>query len=237
MALPAVGYNEYRSYYSIPLILNVFIVQCDQEGHTHKMDQGACACNIYQALSPPRFKGPVYEDSCAYTITQHIVSPLAHKGIHDSCLSCVSAGSCCIADLSMAVKDDCNLSSQLRGRPHLTDARYLAPEFLEGYDVETLDFTALKKADMYSFALVLWEIARRCWIQGVSGVLSIMVIGTNCREEAPSQLMPAFVKVQFQINVEKAMCYNAWLSLALSPGQPFSAYKLKNGLGARLVVI
>ena len=68
----------------------------------------------------------------------------------------------------MAVKDDRNLSSQLRGRPHLTDPRYLAPEFLERYDAETLEFAALKKADMYSFALVLWEIARRCWIQGGS---------------------------------------------------------------------
>ena len=48
------------------------------------------------------------------------------------------------------------------------DPRYLAPEFLERTtDIETMDFATLKKADMYSFALVLWEIARRCWIQGL----------------------------------------------------------------------
>ena len=74
-------------------------------------------------------------------------------------------GSCCIGNLSLAVKDDHNLMSQLRGRP-LIDPRYLAPELLKRTDIEAMDFVALKKADMYSFALVLWEIARRCWIQG-----------------------------------------------------------------------
>lgn len=96
-----------------------------------------------------------------------VKSAIAHGNLTSRSIYVKADGSCCIADLSMAVKDDRNLSSQLRGRPHLTDPRYLAPEFLERYDVEALEFAALKKADMYSFALVLWEIARRCWIQGL----------------------------------------------------------------------
>ena len=42
----------------------------------------------------------------------------------------------------------------------------MAPELLERQDLESLDFASLRKADMYSFSLVLWEIARKCWIQG-----------------------------------------------------------------------
>ena len=91
----------------------------------------------------------------------------------------ISSGSCCIADLSLAVKDDCNLSSQLRGRP-LTDARYTAPEFLETYEVESVDFASLKRADMYSFALVLWEIARKCWVQGGLATLTCIKLLGSC---------------------------------------------------------
>ena len=89
-------------------------------------------------------------------------------------------GSCCIANLSLAVKDDRSLTSQLRGRPPM-DPRYLAPEFLERtVDIEIMDFATLKKADMYSFALVLWEIARRCWIQGSCFSLLLCVCVCVC---------------------------------------------------------
>ena len=43
--------------------------------------------------------------------------------------------------------------------------RYMAPEVLD----ETMNmkhFESFKRADVYSFGLVLWEIARRCSIGG-----------------------------------------------------------------------
>lgn len=43
----------------------------------------------------------------------------------------------------------------------------MAPEVLD----ETLDasqFEAYKMADMYSFALVMWELVRRCVVKGKS---------------------------------------------------------------------
>jgi len=43
--------------------------------------------------------------------------------------------------------------------------RYMAPEILD----ETMNcnhFESYRQADMYAFALVLWEIARRCEIEG-----------------------------------------------------------------------
>jgi len=49
--------------------------------------------------------------------------------------------------------------------------RYMAPEVLD----ETMNcshFESYRQADMYSFALVLWEITRRCEFDGQSCMLS-----------------------------------------------------------------
>lgn len=43
--------------------------------------------------------------------------------------------------------------------------RYMAPELLD----ETMNcnqFESYRQADMYAFALVIWEIARRCQLDG-----------------------------------------------------------------------
>lgn len=43
--------------------------------------------------------------------------------------------------------------------------RYMAPEVLDE-SLDTSRFEAYIMADMYSFALVLWEIVRRCRVNG-----------------------------------------------------------------------
>ena len=43
--------------------------------------------------------------------------------------------------------------------------RYMAPEFLED-NVLVRNFDAYKRADVYAFGLVLWEISRRCMSGG-----------------------------------------------------------------------
>ena len=43
--------------------------------------------------------------------------------------------------------------------------RYMAPEVLDD-TLNILHFDSFKRADIYSFGLVLWEIARRCDIGG-----------------------------------------------------------------------
>ena len=45
--------------------------------------------------------------------------------------------------------------------------RYMAPELLND-SVQRAHFEAFKQADMYSMGLVLWEIARRCELGGLS---------------------------------------------------------------------
>ena len=76
------------------------------------------------------------------------------------------SGTCCISDLSHAIKSDSNLELELRNRPQ-TDYRYMAPELLADLSTQN-SFESLKKVDIYSYglALVLWEIARRCTVPG-----------------------------------------------------------------------
>ena len=73
------------------------------------------------------------------------------------------------------MKNGSDVSAELRSKP-LGDLRYQAPELLLEGGGQQLNidpaneggtlFEALKRADMYSFALVLWEITRRCSVQG-----------------------------------------------------------------------
>ena len=78
-------------------------------------------------------------------------------------LLCTHTGTCCISDFSLAVTSgDSDADHTHRPEP---DYRYLAPEFL-AEPAATPSLENLKKADMYSYGLVLWEIARRCTVLG-----------------------------------------------------------------------
>ena len=62
------------------------------------------------------------------------------------------------------MKGDGNVELEVQScPPH--NFRYLAPEILGG-SVVVKDIDCLRKTDMYSYGLVLWEIAQRCAIQG-----------------------------------------------------------------------
>jgi hypothetical protein len=76
------------------------------------------------------------------------------------------AGTCCLGDLSLAVKDDPNFMDDVKGKPH-GHTLYLSPEVLESCATQdTLSCDTWKKADVYALGLVMWEIARRCLIEG-----------------------------------------------------------------------
>ncbi|XP_005111811.2 bone morphogenetic protein receptor type-1B [Aplysia californica] len=91
---------------------------------------------------------------------------IAHRDVKSKNILVRKNGTCCIADLGLAVKyvsenNEVDLASNTR----CGTKRYMAPEVLE----ETLNknhFDSYKQADMYAFGLVLWEIARRCVIRG-----------------------------------------------------------------------
>jgi serine/threonine protein kinase len=75
-------------------------------------------------------------------------------------------GQCVIADLGLAVRYE--------GRTGILDipanekfgtVRYLAPEVLDG-NLNLKNFESLKAVDVYSLALVMWEICHRCQFYG-----------------------------------------------------------------------
>ncbi|XP_062418283.1 bone morphogenetic protein receptor type-1B isoform X1 [Pungitius pungitius] len=87
---------------------------------------------------------------------------IAHRDLKSKNILVKRNGTCCIADLGLSVKfiSDTN-EVDIPHNTRVGTKRYMPPEVLE----ETLDRSKLKSylmADMYSFGLILWEIARRC---------------------------------------------------------------------------
>ncbi|XP_077093355.1 bone morphogenetic protein receptor, type IAa isoform X2 [Siphateles boraxobius] len=92
---------------------------------------------------------------------------IAHRDLKSKNILIKKNGTCCIADLGLAVKfnSDTNevdvpLSTRIGTR------RYMAPEVLD----ETLNknhFQAYIMADIYSYGLIIWEMARRCLTGGI----------------------------------------------------------------------
>ena len=75
-------------------------------------------------------------------------------------------GTCCIADLGLAVRHNSITDTvDIPQGNRVGTKRYMAPEFLED-NVLVRSFDAYKRADVYAFGLVLWEIARRCMSGG-----------------------------------------------------------------------
>lgn len=87
---------------------------------------------------------------------------IAHRDIKSKNILVKRNGECAIADFGLAVKylsefDEIHIANNTR----VGTRRYMAPEVLN----QTLNpdqFDAFKMADMYSMALVFWEMSRRC---------------------------------------------------------------------------
>uniref|UniRef100_A0A8C5E2N3 Serine/threonine-protein kinase receptor n=1 Tax=Gouania willdenowi TaxID=441366 RepID=A0A8C5E2N3_GOUWI len=87
---------------------------------------------------------------------------IAHRDLKSKNILVKRNGTCCIADLGLAVKfiSDTN-EVDIPPNTRVGTKRYMPPEVLD----ETLNrshFQSYIMADMYSFGLILWEIARRC---------------------------------------------------------------------------
>uniref|UniRef100_A0A3P9AN12 receptor protein serine/threonine kinase n=1 Tax=Esox lucius TaxID=8010 RepID=A0A3P9AN12_ESOLU len=92
---------------------------------------------------------------------------IAHRDLKSKNILVKKNGACCIADLGLAVKfiSDTN-EVDIPPNTRVGTKRYMPPEVLD----ETLNrnhFQSYIMADMYSFGLILWEIARRCISGGI----------------------------------------------------------------------
>nr|XP_049607292.1 TGF-beta receptor type-2 isoform X2 [Syngnathus scovelli] len=88
--------------------------------------------------------------------------PIAHRDIKSSNILVKSDLTCCLCDFGLALRLDNSLSvDELANSGQVGTARYMAPEVLESrINLENIE--CFKQADVYSMALVLWEMISRC---------------------------------------------------------------------------
>uniref|UniRef100_A0A8C0GZE0 receptor protein serine/threonine kinase n=1 Tax=Chelonoidis abingdonii TaxID=106734 RepID=A0A8C0GZE0_CHEAB len=92
---------------------------------------------------------------------------IAHRDLKSKNILVKKDGTCCIADLSLAVKwfSDKN-GVDVPPETLVGTKRYMPPEVLDK-SLNRNHFQSYLMADMYSFGLILWEVARRCVSEGI----------------------------------------------------------------------
>lgn len=90
---------------------------------------------------------------------------IAHRDLKSKNILVKNDGTCCIADLGMAVRyNSHNGIVDVPSNTRVGTRRYLAPEILEN-QLNLMDFEAVKAADVYALGLVYWEVLRRtCYV-------------------------------------------------------------------------
>ncbi|KTG40996.1 hypothetical protein cypCar_00041343 [Cyprinus carpio] len=92
---------------------------------------------------------------------------IAHRDLKSKNILVKKNSTCCIADLGLAVKfiSDTN-EVDIPPNTRVGTKRYMPPEVLDE-SLNRCHFQSYIMADMYSFGLILWEMARRCVSGGI----------------------------------------------------------------------
>ncbi|XP_032873067.1 TGF-beta receptor type-2-like [Amblyraja radiata] len=92
--------------------------------------------------------------------------PIAHRDLKSSNILVKNDLTCCLCDFGLSLRLESSLSvDDLANSGQVGTARYMAPEVLESR-INLEDIEAFKQADVYSLALVLWEMLSRCTAAG-----------------------------------------------------------------------
>ena len=109
---------------------------------------------------------------------------IAHRDLKSRNILVKADYSCCIADLGLSLTYE-QATGVIKKPPRTTvgTKRYLAPEVLTE-SIAVKNFESFKRSDIYSFALVMWEIGRRALCDGESAVvwvyLAEIIVWLNC---------------------------------------------------------
>ncbi|XP_070297619.1 LOW QUALITY PROTEIN: activin receptor type-1-like [Salvelinus sp. IW2-2015] len=92
---------------------------------------------------------------------------IAHRDLKSKNILVTKELRCCIADLGLAVThSQSDNQLDVGNNPKVGTKRYMAPEVLDE-SIQTDCFDAYKRVDIWAFGLVLWEIARRTYSNGI----------------------------------------------------------------------
>jgi serine/threonine protein kinase len=94
---------------------------------------------------------------------------IAHRDIKSKNILVKKDGTCCIADLGLAVRyiSESGEVDMAMNNTRKGTRRYMAPEVLDE-SISCSHFESYRQADIYSLGLVFWEIARRCELDGIA---------------------------------------------------------------------
>ncbi|XP_069476685.1 TGF-beta receptor type-1 [Ambystoma mexicanum] len=92
---------------------------------------------------------------------------IAHRDLKSKNILVKKNGTCCIADLGLAVRHDSATDTiDIAPNHRVGTKRYMAPEVLDD-SINMKHFESFKRADIYAMGLVFWEMGRRCSIGGI----------------------------------------------------------------------
>ena len=118
--------------------------------------QEMCSLALSAARGLNHLHGEIYGRKEKYSI--------AHCDIKSKNIMVKSNLTCAIGGLGLAVVHDRSQDKIITEDKRRGTARYMAPEVLDGLVCKS--FESYKRADVYSFGLVLWEITRRTFTEG-----------------------------------------------------------------------
>nr|XP_006815858.1 PREDICTED: TGF-beta receptor type-2 [Saccoglossus kowalevskii] len=95
--------------------------------------------------------------------------PVAHRDMKSSNVLVKCDGTCAIADFGLAMKlDPLTSIDELANMGQVGTPRYMSPEALD-CKINLADIESFKHCDMYSVALIIWEMMSRCSISSTMG--------------------------------------------------------------------